>query len=514
MLKLRFIAVLFSTLLFVACDPEQKDAINVEIDTTDPVLTVSGFEPTIEKATTINISITDNSAISSKISVNGNEVFSSAEKAFSFEFDPFEYPSGANTATIVVTDAEDNSAEQTIQFDVKKLLYRLTSGFSSESIESYVAINLLESGALIANKKINSIEDADFYADDDFVKQDLIVTHYSLSKNTGFHLARSYAPIAPGTERLTYNEVLSTLGLARMPANQNSQFNISIQDTPGFFLYQLLGYDYSFGNSTEPNLEINYDSGFTSDVFLYHHSGDNANLLTDYKYLYTEDFSDKDLNFDELTSLTDEQITTIDLPADVTKVSLALLGYNSEEDFVNGYFRLLYNYGSDTADTGFSLNSPKIGQYAIVEKTLNLDLIDGRKVRLERDDISNFQIPDLTIQQNDRIIDINGNYDFSSLELTLNNNNAGADNAIFRRIYQSTFSETLAIPFEKIEIPTEITAFLTSKGFSITTNDTSGEMVLSLREYENEINLPNKEFYYVIGNETGEATEVTFPLEN
>lgn len=513
MLKETIVAVLFFAFLSVGCDPEERDEINVEIDSTAPFLSVSGMETIIEKATTVNVTITDSSEISTTIAVNGNEVYNSTQKGFSFDFDPFDYPSGPNTATITVTDDEDNSAEQTFQFEIKKLLYRQNSGFSSDTVDAYVAINLRESGKLIAFRQMHTSEDANFYATEEFSKQDLIITQYTLSKNADFHLGRSYAPVAPGTERLTYNEVLNTLGLEHRFANKDNQFAIAVDETPAFLRYNLLGYDYSFGNSVNPNLEVNYDQELTADVFLFYHTGDNANLLDDYRYLFTDELTDKHINFNELGILKQENIATITLPETVDKYTLTVFGYVSEEAYREGYFRLLYSYGSNATDWGLTLNYPLIDEYTDVEYYLNLDLADGRRIYFENKGIAQIEIPDLTIQQMDGIVNIDGTFDHSLLSLNSVHPDPNST-AIFRRDYQGTYRDSIEVPFGKLEIPTEIITFLTDRGFNISKKDGAGELSLTLSQYENKMEYPDGVFYNVLANEIGDMTRVIFQLDN
>jgi len=508
--KILLVPVL-AILFCLGCESTENDDPTVEVDTTKPILSVTQLEATIEKATTINVSITDDSAVTTTLTINGDEVFSSAENQFTFEFDPFEYPNGESSVTITATDQENNTTELSFQFELKKLLYRQNFGFSSDSVDSYVAINLAESGELIAFRKISTLEDSSFYADDDFIKQDLIITRFSMSRNVGFYLARSYSGVAPGTSRLSHFEVKAALGLEQKSAIKNNQLNLTIEETPFFNRFSSLGYNFSFGGSSNPTLVLDYDSSFTTDIFISYDTNDNLNLLEDYRYLFLEDFTDTTINFNELSSLSAENVATITLPETVKEYGLSLLGYANEMDYKNNYFRILFGHISETANTGFTLNYPVIDEYEIVKKSLNLDLMDGRKVRLERNDISNIQIPDLSIQQMGNSVNIDGVYDIASIRLTLKNT---SNNSSFSRIHQSTFSDAINIPYENLELPTEIVDFLTEKGFTISTKDTSGDMSLSLSQYENQIDFPDGVFYYVIGNETGDVTEVTFPLAN
>ncbi|WP_420319848.1 hypothetical protein [Flagellimonas sp.] len=494
---------------------ESDPVVKEQVDTSPPSVTVSGIEESIELSIPISISISDDSnTVTTTILVNGTEVFSSTSKQFSFELDPFDYSNGSNSITIKSVDQNNNVSENTFNVNIQKLLYDHFSGFSGDSVDVYVAINLLETGELIAFRKINTSEDTRFYASDDFEKQDLAITEYFIGKNDNYHSAHSYANIAPGTIRLAGSERLAALGLEHNFVNKNDVFNLSVENSPSFFRFSLLGIFYSFGTSNDPVLTINYDKENTSDIFLIHHTSDNANLLTDYHYLYTEDFTDRTIDFDELSNLTPEKVKNVTLPESVESYTFSLFGYDSDKAYKEEYLRLLYGYGGETSTIGFSLNYPEINEYEILEKKLTFNLNDGRRVRLDRLDLSNVDIPEISIQQSGSDINIQGEYDLSELSLRVESSN-GSDNTVFNRNYRSTYSSTISNPFGELEIPIEIVDLLNTQGLNLEQKDASGEMSLSLSQYENDINYPEGvEFYRPVANETGDVTAMIFPLNN
>ncbi|MGW9686848.1 hypothetical protein [Flagellimonas sp. 2504JD1-5] len=509
----QIIKPLFFLALFCAsCSSSESDPpIKEQIDTIPPSVSVSGIEESIQLSTTLNISAIDNSGnVTTTILINGEEVFSSTNKQFTFELDPFDHPNGANSITFRSVDPDNNVFEKTYNVNIQKLLYEHFSVESPDNVDLYVAINLLETGELIAYKKLSASENTKFYASDDFEKQDLVITEYGIRKDFNFYTANSYANIAPGTIRLSPSEVVSALGLERNPTNKTEAFNLSVINSPSFSFFTF-GFFYTYEGSNNPVFAINYIKDDTPDIFLFHHTRDNANLLTDYRYLYTEDFTDRTIDFDALSSLSQEDVKSVVLPNSVESYSFNLFGYDSEKAYLEDYLRWLYSYGDETSSAGFSFNYPEIGEYEISEKILNLNLDDGRQVRFERRDLSNVDIPETSIQQSGSDITIQGAYDLSEVSLRVQ----GANETDFFRHYRSAYSSTISNPFESLEIPIEIVDFITAQGLSLNQKDTSGKMSLSLVQYGNTIDYPEGvEIYRPVANETGDVTAMIFPLNN
>lgn len=501
--------------LYLGCTPAEDNDIPPEsVDTTPPSISLSGIGERIERFTSLTITISDKAqSVTTTLSINGKEVLNTTQKQFTFEIDPFHYPSGEMSLTILSSDQGKNQSTETYNFQLNKLLYRQNFGFSSESVESYVAINASESGELIDFRKMNGPEDASFYASDDFQKKELVITQYSLGKNSNAYLARSYAGVSPGTIRMNFNEVKQALGLEHNITNQTDQLQLTIENVPFFNGLSTLGHDYSFGMADNPNLIINCDRENTPDVFVMYHTNDNPDILEDYRYLRIDNLTDKSLDFSDMGQLSAENINTVTLPESVEKFSFNLYGYDNQEAYREGYFRLIYGYGSETQNSGFSFQYPEIEEYSVLEKIFVLNLKDGREVQLDKLDVSNVEIPELSVQQSDGTINIFGEYDFSALSLHMIIPDGG-NNSIFNRSYQDTYKSTLKNPFEKLEIPLIIVEFLRNKGFDIDPIETSGEMNLLLTQYQNNIDYPDGVFYYEVGNETGDKTKVRFPLEN
>src|SRR5690606_4652034 len=68
-----------------------------------------------------------------------------------------------------------------------------------ETRDSYIAVNKMD-GELVSFKKIESDEVIKLYADDDFERQDIVITQYNVGlDNLNLIYVYSYGGIAPGT---------------------------------------------------------------------------------------------------------------------------------------------------------------------------------------------------------------------------------------------------------------------------------------------------------------------------
>lgn len=474
---------------------------------------VSEIGETIEVLTPIDIKISDNlETVNTTISINGNNVFTTTQNQFSYDIDPFEFPNGTTELIITVKDEDGNETIESFQFISNRLLFQGDGGYSSDTVDSYLAINLEISGELISFRKLIDYEDLAFYANDEFEKQNLIITNYTVSVNDGSVFAYAYSNVQPGTILKSGDEVLNLLGLERNWVNKNSEFNIEIQDATSYSLFSTLGFEYSFGQSNNNIFNIRYDNESANDVFLYHHTYDNLNLLDDYRYLYTESFEDQTMNFEDLTKLTPENVATITFSEDVESFNFTIFGFSDDYAYKEFRMRLLYGFIGSTEENGFVLNYPIINEYQYNQKSLSYSLHD-KSVRLERKELNDLNIPNWKVVKNESTVKITGDYDFSELNYIVDYSNTDNRTALVFR-YQSLFKESIIIPFDKLEIPLEIVNSLSDIGVDLKTANSNSQLSIALTQFENKIDYPNGVFYRPIANEVGDKTTVIFPLNN
>lgn len=496
------------------CEEGEDSAKTLEeIDTTAPIISVSEIGETIEVLTSIDISVSDNTEkVNTAISINGNSVFTTSQNQFSYDIDPFEFPNGATNLVITAIDEDGNETVKSFQFISNRLLFQGDEGYSSDTVDSYLAINLESSGELIAFRKLIGYEDLAFYSNDEFEKQNLIITNYLVNVDDGSVSAKSYADVKPATILKNRDEVLDLLGLDRNWVNKNSEFNIEIQEATSYSLFYTLGFEYSFGQSNNNIFNIRYDNESANDVFLYHHTYDNLNLLDDYRYLYTESFEDQTMNFGDLTKLNPENVATITFSEDVENFNFTLFGFSDEYAYKEFRMRLLYSFVGNTEENGFVFNYPIINEYRYNQKSLSYSLND-KSVHLERKELNDLNIPNWKVIKNESTVEITGDYDFSELTYIVDYSSTDNRTALIFR-YQSLFKESIIIPFDKLEIPLEIVNSLNGIGVNLESTSSNSKLSITLRQFENRMDYPNGVFYRKIANEFGDITEITFPLNN
>ncbi|MEM8928374.1 MAG: hypothetical protein AAGC45_09225 [Bacteroidota bacterium] len=513
----KILIILFSILL-TNCSEDNPDNTISEPNPNDdnlPEITISEFDDLIEKRTRFSVLISGtNEQTNTTVLINENEVVSTNQKDFEFEINPFDYPNGKTALTVRSVTSGTMESVKNEEFEIKKLLFRSFRGLSSESVNAYLAINLQSTGELVAFKKIITYDDPIFFhAEDNFIEEDIIVTEYALSNNGGFHVARMYGNVRPGTEIISPQKVADSLGLDYTRVNKESRFDITIEGPPGSGIFFSWGRGYDFYNSSAPTFEIEYDKELTDNIFLHYFTESNENIFDNYRYAYIENLEDQTLPFDEMSTVRPEDILTINnIPQTVKKVNLALAGFSNEDDYREGNWKLLLSYDIETALAGYSIDYPDFKEYPIINKNVRLDFINGNIISFVQRVEPDITIPDLTIQENDSIIKINGEHDFSELTLDIAHPDPES-NALFRMIYKNRSLDSIEIPFDSIEIPEEVVQFLHERGLEVGEKNVSGEMELVINNYQNNV-FPNGVFYYPLRNETGDSVRWTFPLQN
>ena len=198
----------FLSLSFIACEDENSTETDIITETTAPEISLINFSSELEVLTDINFTIksaSDN--VNSVLSMNGKEVLTSDKKSFSFKINPFDYPTGENTLSIVVTDAEGNQNEQSKTIELRKLLVSIAAPFTSDSQEVWLSANTLDGELLAFTKATRQYEIVKMYANDDFIEQPIVVTSYLLSPDAIYKAQlKSIASIQPGTDLVKFQE--------------------------------------------------------------------------------------------------------------------------------------------------------------------------------------------------------------------------------------------------------------------------------------------------------------------
>ena len=209
---LSFYVGVIGCLLFVGCSKDDTNTKEepVAVDETAPKITLSELPEKIETTAELNITVSDASEnVTTKIFVDKIEVFSTEKKSFNFTLDPFDYKTGNRNLSIISTDKSGNETTNKSTFESKRLLLVYPDPLRNTELEtrySYIAVNKMD-GELVSFKKIEADEDIKFYADDDFERQDFVITQYNIGLgNLNLIYAYSYGGIVPGTVFISKGE--------------------------------------------------------------------------------------------------------------------------------------------------------------------------------------------------------------------------------------------------------------------------------------------------------------------
>ncbi|PRX57259.1 hypothetical protein [Flagellimonas meridianipacifica] len=492
-------------------NPNPNPPTQGEEDTTAPTIRIAGLQDLIEVLTTLEVTVTDASNnVNTAILVNGDEVFTTTQKSFSYELDPFDFPSGETTITVQSTDDSDNQGSESETFELKKLLFRSTELelflLPTDNLDVYLAINSEETGELVASMLVQSVDDITLYAPENFSRQKIVATQYFLGKGTipNINNAQSFASLEPGIEIMTVEEAVGTLNLNRRPFMRNESFNLNISDIPVNTRVTANSKDYIFLSSS-----VSYDKEAVENIFLYSTSSPTTSNLDSYRYLILTEFEDTMISFNNFNTLSQEDRVTNNLPPDTESYTLFLDGYLNIERYSTDNDHELYSVSGGLNPTSYSF--PIILDYEVMRQRLFIDFNDGREVFASFKGLSEPLIPSLTINQTGDIVNVSGDYD--SHVLTQDIEGPGPNPILFRRFYIDDNSSSVSIPFQNLEIPSGVIENLNAKGFSINATNNMGNLSITLTKREEEINYQDRIFYFIQRNEAGDVYDLTFPLD-
>ncbi|MEL6916303.1 MAG: hypothetical protein AAFO99_01100 [Bacteroidota bacterium] len=523
MKKKSFIVLLLSIVVF-GCSSDSGEQtptddndppVQGETDTTAPVISLSGLEDTLEVLTTLNFSVTDASEnVTTTVSIDDEDVFSSMEKQFSYELDPFDFTTGEKTLMVTSTDDSGNMGSESQRFELKKLLFLSSDIISNDAIDFFIAINEEETGKLIAYRKMESVEDGRFYAPDDFERQEIVATKYILGKNGfTFDLAESYADLQPGIRILTQEQASSMFNLSGIVNEGNFQLNITDTNLTPF---NFSSFDYIASSSVLSNTtsyDFRYDIENTDNIFIYSIPFNSTNL-EEYRYFIIEDFSDQTISFNNFKTVSKNNIETINLPPGTVNFNFELRGYLDIERYESDNFHQLFKLSGSLDIFANTIDVPVIDNYGVLSQRLFVGLEDGRGILSTFRGLSDLVLPNVGIERSGNIINTSGTYDYS--ELSLDINGAPIPNSpnprFFRWFYSNDNDNAVSIPFENFEIPEEVVSNLNTKGFDLGDISSPSNLVIGLVQHELEVNYQDRIFYNLTRNEKGNRTSVFFDL--
>jgi len=321
-----------------------------------------------------------------------------------------------------------------------------------------------------------------------------------------------YGNVKLGTELISTREAANELGLDFVNPNNQSTYNITIEGTTNYGLFSMLGMGYTFDNSSAPSFEIKYDETLTKDVFLYYFDQSNENILDNYRYAYIDNLTDQTIQFEKMSLPQIDNIFTLDVPETVKRAGITLLGYANEDEYRENFFSILFGNSIETGSSGFSISYPDVKEYPIIVKSISLDFLDGSQMTFVQKGTPDITKPNITVQKNKDVIQINGEHDFSKLELEIAHPDTQKDD-VFRMTYKNQSLGAINLPFETFEIPEEIVQIVNTSGLGINTRNNSGIMKLRIEKYQNKT-FPNGVFYVPLRKEFGDEFYWSMPIKD
>ncbi len=496
--------------------PNNEDPVG-ETDTTAPLISITGIDEAIEVLTSIDILISDNSSnVSTKIFIDDVEVFSSQERQFSYEIDPFDFQIGDRVLKVVSEDNSENETTEMVSFTLNKLLFGLSDlqGRPLDgTIDYYLTLNTM-AGSLITSQKIESDEELLFYADDGFERQDIIATLFLIFSNPNTFprsFVISYGDVPAGTRTLNNTELMASRNQRFLTNNFQMEMTDAASDT-NFFMngkdYELIsGFSFAEGNFNESG---RYNPNNPSSAFIYS-SSENTNNIESYKYLFFNDLNENTtISFNDFQSI--QQTDEIIVPDEVTDFTFQLRAFEDTNAFNSGEFNTVLRFSGNKEDINGVINIPMFDEFALYQQEYNANLTENIGWVSFLSGLSTPQIPNWSAELQNREVITSGNYDFLQTIATFTSLNP--DNTI-TWFFNSERKESFIMPFETFELPDEISTFLNSIQINITNYGQITFYRADLFEYEQKFDIVEGLFSgFPFLNSKGDQQVLGFTLIN
>lgn len=463
MMKLKvFYRIIFSLLFctLISCDDESTEEIIEQEITTKPVISISKNLSYIEIETNFIVSIESEFNVRTVLYIDDQELITSLEKSFEYSIDPFLFNIGNHILKVKSTDSQNQEAIFNVTIEIKKLLFEDQTFYQKENPLQglrYISIHN-QSGTLIDIKQIEGSKDGKFYADNNFIKEDLIVTRYELpTLLDGFYQFLSFIDVKPSTIINTDHNFGSPYFFPK-----TETFNFTSEITP-----ELVANNFNSTIVSRDNSD--YDLLYSLNQpkkFLITTSSENSNTLDDFKYFFIEDLDKTEFILSDFKFPT--YIDELEIPVS-SSFRLNLYGFIDSNDFQNNKF--YEAFVSRTVNNNI-IAIPIIEEFEINQARLAYSVNDT-SIFINQD-ITNKKIesPIVDILQNDNTVHISGEYDFLGLNLILTTSDLSK--TVSWSII-STKKDNIDILQKTIEIPEKINQKLLNVGINLNFDDTSDQ---------------------------------------
>ena len=485
--------IFFSSLLILGCDSEESnstsltDDVSTGIDNTPPIPTITGLEVDIEVATTINISIQESSEIKEiSVLINQDEILNTKEKTFSFELNPFDYPNGENTLSIVAEDSHGNKSKKSQTFEVNKLLASIAAPSSIGDYRVFITANKMTGELITITEVFRDFEIVDLYADDDFTEEPVILTTYIMFNENNYLLSsiKSIANIQPGTDLVKLQDNARFRTENTFHSSQNyDYFSVNVQDIESERIASSIDGGNIIGLSDFLEISISNvtetDTGFVStlqgrtssnsnfeEVFL-HTTNTTLDLsferikMNDYKFFMLEQPFEQNVSFSQFRS--PDKIGSIQLPINPERLFIWVDGFKDESAFHNQSFSSLYTAVLDDIENA-TVKIPLIDDFGLIISNISFPLNGYGRMSASFVGEKNIEVPNWSAQRNQETIILNGDFDIFSLRTSKNLPNAD-------RIVQWEFfhkkQDEIRLNIASFEFPDIIKSLATQSQFDI-----------------------------------------------
>jgi hypothetical protein len=513
------------TLCFLcACSNESDDVSkSTQKDSEKPEIEISGLTTLIEKTTTIEVSVSDESEIVyTKIVINGIEAFETQAKVFSLDIDPFDYPNGKSDLKIYSKDGSGNENELSYDFELKKLLIRAHWNSSDPEL-NFVAVNSAVNGKLLGVTPLEPVLSGfELFAEDGVERQPLIVSRFRLEEKQNGTIAiqsiNSIAGIDPGTEEISVDERIQALGISsEVFALPGLSFSVDLMNAPdNASSYNAIGAGYYIDRTEAPRFKINYieEVSNSEDLLFYYYNENLEGLPEGYRYHVFDEFVDGGMDFTSLKSLSENDLIAFEAPPEVNGLTCEVFGYANEDKYRKGRSRHMFRKGVglifEQEFDPITFKIPNLDKYPVQERIIDFRLKDSRWGYFELRNESDFIIPDWSVVKSDDVFLVMGQYDFFKMIMDVPHPNNEGD--FLRWVFLGLGEESVKNPFIDFELPPVVVNFLYNNGFETDFNGRGIQFFMT--DFETLQPGPIDLLYTVpIVNEYGNERTLVFPFE-
>ncbi|MFD2101143.1 hypothetical protein [Flagellimonas iocasae] len=491
--------------------PVSSDKVKIEFE---------GIPYTIEVSTKVDILIQSETNVSSTLYINDIEVSKSNNKSISFTIDPFDYPLGANTLKIVSIDQEGNKSELAQSFTLKRLLCKLNRVWGHCD---FVAVHTLD-GKLVEYKSYDGTP-ISFYADDDYDRQNLVVTSYQLNTIDNRTNITSYFDVEPGTENLGGDEYIEEFWLGR-PSYGNTQTEIQLSTPSGTGLISspsgvLIAPNGNliFTSVSDGSHNFLYEENSTEDFFLFSVLLANPTFENKYVKLGLDDFLNDNYSAEDFLPIENFKEVAIENIDELTYYSVR--AYENYEAVENIRFHVI-NYDDfrlSPLTQSSTIRTPLFDDFEIYRAEFIAPMTNNARIwakkQINPEDVT-IDLPLMNLTKNSGNLTFTGDtaYTFSELTYTGYLDNGSGNYTNFRwNVYQK-FNNEISLVGLEIEHPQEILEYMNLTEVANLSNSDPGINTLycSLHLYEKEVVFKNMMFgpgYY--SNQKGDQYIYSFP---